>query len=822
MKEWLFPANGKLRLKTGLLNPKVTTLQLQTGMESGYLCLDVDAPNHPNNRDLVKLISREDFIIYSSAYSLDDVFAGKVRFKVVYKYNGKHIPCKKTNKAIECFYQKSKRVAIAGSRGDGYDYIYSGNVNYIHFDINDILETKVPFNLFDRVQFEQDSSVSTVEDKVEVESGDAVNVEEFKNVLGRFVEDLPIISIKGNILTFECLFNDTIHTTKNYAYAFKRNGAYVLRCQGEVCSDEYYQLNKKLKAYTVTMIKFEGFTGFGVDDLGITNFLAPTGWGKTEAIAEEVLMAINDGRKLLIMLQNKEAINRLLDRVNHKSNGLLGSLEELKKIFVYISENKTEKFDEDIRLANVIISHHYYFKNAGDVLTTFPSSNKILDLKGLEVIIDEAHSYIELASRMDLDIGGLYENKSYGKFNVKMLNYAGYTNGEVKANPMLELIPECVESYLGDFGTINLAKQRKLYGKVEYLNIYQEVKERMTLVQKFKDENYTYQVYHNDDVKPMKENSLEDAGTAMDLLLNSAEDLVIAVNVGDDVKRKRIGDINLTIYHSQVLKAVLTKPRKVILTTATMNEYHRNLIKRQVKDIKEVLIEDEIEKIGSIVLLRSKDSNNSRMRRKVLETVNGLNSRSLIFFPTIGKAKAVLNDYENVMLNDNGIYCVGKRKDSNDFITNIQRNVTIAGLESSVAKGYNYLEEVDGLTKGFELIYFDTPPVSPQIVKKYIDTEGLLQDYKNDYNISIFSQAIGRAMRSKKETLTIALNKIDDYTYGMIVDYLKRTTNARIIEDDLTITNVRLSISSYVRTEDFEENKDVFSKNKLFRKIYGE
>jgi hypothetical protein len=174
------------------------------------------------------------------------------------------------------------------------------------------------------------------------------------------------------------------------------------------------------------------------------------------------------------------------------------------------------------------------------------------------------------------------------------------------------------------------------------------------------------------------------------------------------------------------------------------------------------------------------------------------------------------------MLNDNGIYCVGKRKDSNDFITNIQRNVTIAGLESSVAKGYNYLEEVDGLTKGFELIYFDTPPVSPQIVKKYIDTEGLLQDYKNDYNISIFSQAIGRAMRSKKETLTIALNKIDDYTYGMIVDYLKRTTNARIIEDDLTITNVRLSISSYVRTEDFEENKDVFSKNKLFRKIYGE
>jgi hypothetical protein len=77
-------------------------------------------------------------------------------------------------------------------------------------------------------------------------------------------------------------------------------------------------------------------------------------------------------------------------------------------------------------------------------------------------------------------------------------------------------------------------------------------------------------------------------------------------------------------------------------------------------------------------------------------------------------------------------------------------------------------------------------------------------------------------MRSKKETLTIALNKIDDYTYGMIVDYLKRTTNARIIEDDLTITNVRLSISSYVRTEDFEENKDVFSKNKLFRKIYGE
>jgi len=819
MKEFLIAANGKIRLNNSLLNPKTKTLQLQTGPDSGYLALDIDDPSHPNNKLLLKVISRDNFIVRSSKYSLDDVFRGKCRYKVVYRYNGKNIPFKRDNKAIEVFYQPRRYVAIAGKRDDGFEYEFSGTVSDIHFDINDFLQANVPFDMMGSTSNKVRKPAEKEEEAEIIDGIEAVDISEFKRVAGSFVKDLPVIKQKNsNLLTFECLFPHT-HTSKNYGYAFKKDGIYVAKCQGEACSHEYKELNKNIKNATLNTINFENTGGFGVGD-GVTVFTAPTGWGKTEKIAEEALQAINDKKKLLILLQNKEAINRLLDRIDDKSGGYTTSLLDSGKIFIYTAENKTENFTSDVQQAYVIITHHYYFKNAGDVLTYFPSSHFILQQKNLEVIIDEAHSFIELASRMDLDIGGYYDLRNFNGVDIFIRNYTAYTKEDTLNKPSLHRLTACVEGYVSDFGTITLQRQNKVYKEIKYMDIARDINDRMELVQSFREKNYQYRIYKNPNVQPLRANSVEEAGSASDLLLNSSEYLVLAVNEGDDVKRRKVGDISLTIYHSQNLHHILTKPKKVLLTTATMNQYHKDILARQC-EYKVKTVKEEIRKVGKIILLKSNDSKASRMRNKVLETVNTVNSRSLLFFPTIEKAKAVLLDYENAMLNDNGYYVVGKRKGSNDFVDNMDRNVTLAGLESSVAKGYNYLEEVETSAYGFELIYFDNSPVSPQIVKKYIDNDGNLHDYESDYNISVFAQAIGRALRKQKETLTLALNNIDDHSYKMIRKYIETYTNAQVIEDDLNITNIKISLSGYMRQFDMRDLKNRLRSNTLFQKLYG-
>ena len=821
MEEFLIAANGKVRLNNGLFNPKTKTIQLQTGPNSGYLALDVDDPSHPNNRKLLKQLSRDNLIVHSSQYTLNDVFAGKCNYKAVFRYDGKQIPFKRVNKAIEIFYQPRKYVAIAGMRDDGYEYVFSGTVSYIHFDINDVLETNVPFDLMGRTKSAQGEVLfdEEEEEKTILDATEGVDIAEFKRQTSKFVKKLPVISKKGEtLLTFECMFPET-HTSKNYAYAFKRDGVYIAKCQGEACSHEYKKLNAQIKEEALNSIDFSNANGFDTED-GVTVFLAPTGWGKTEKIAEEALKVINQHGKLLVLLQNKEAINRLLDRIDDKSGGYTTSLLESGRIFVYTAENKTENFANDVQEASVIISHHYYFKNAGDVLTYFPSSRFILEQKNLEVIVDEAHSFIEMASRLDLDIGGLYDLRTFNGVEIFLKNYTAYSKEDSLNKPSLQRLTACVEGYVSDFGTINLQRQNKVYKDIQYMDLVNDINDRMEFVTSFREHSHLYRVYKNPEVLPLRPNGVEDAGSASRLLLDSSEHLVIAVNEGDDIRRRRVGDISLTIYHSQNLQQILNKPKKVMLTTATMNQYHKDILSR-LCTYKVTQIKEEIKKVGTIVLLRANDTKASRMRNKVLETVNTVNSRSLLFFPTIEKAKAVLLDYENAMLNDNGYYVVGKRKGHNDFVDNMDRNVTLAGLESSVAKGYNYLEEVETSAYGFELIYFDNSPVSPQIVKKYINDQGQLEDYENDYNISVFAQAIGRALRKQKETLTIAINHIDDHSYNMIKKYIKLYTNAQVIEDDLNITNIKISLSGYMRQFDMRDLKNRLRSNLLFQKLYG-
>ena len=170
--------------------------------------------------------------------------------------------------------------------------------------------------------------------------------------------------------------------------------------------------------------------------------------------------------------------------------------------------------------------------------------------------------------------------------------------------------------------------------------------------------------------------------------------------------------------------------------------------------------------------------------------------------PTIEKAKKYLSLLNNSMLNDNGIYSVGERKGIDDYIDNQSRNLTLVGLESSVAKGYNYFEETQG--KGFEVVYFDNEPVSPPTIKKYPNIEGELLDYKSNYNISTFAQAIGRGFRKDKDVMTLCFNKIDDDSFNNIIEYLENSTNSRVIVDDLTLTNLKISTYSMVKNDNYE------------------
>jgi hypothetical protein len=835
----LVSASGKItQLRTHLLSPSTKTVKLRTGTESGYLTLDVDNPRSETNNLLLQYLSRDDFIVYSSEFTLDDVFFGKCRYKVVYKHNQKKdIPKSKRVdqkfKDVEIFYNKGNHclVAIAGKRDDGYEYLFTPNtIKELPFDLYDIYNEQVGNFKFgedsERVKKKEaergieNPPVQTQPSKIteELEGAEDVDIDGFALMVGKFINTIPIIEKKGTLLTFPCLFGE-VHSAKNQAYSWKKNGIYQARCFGEVCSHEYVELNKKIKEYQTTSLEFD-VKGFeGLRDKGINLFIAGVGWGKTEKIAQEALLAVQNKKKLLILLQSKEAIERLMQRIDYYSNGRRELLEETGNIFVYIAENKTEDFAEDVDKANVIISHHDYFKSAGGVITYFKSSWTVLEQPNLEIIVDEAHTYLEKATRLDLEIGGAYYKSMFDE-KTWFSNTSSLTREEFEENSKYDVKTRCVEARFSEFGTIEVVKQYKFYETVNYLDVYGEIQDKFPKIREFVENNYKYQIFRNPHPIPIRPNNLEGTTHALDLLLGSAEDIVIGINIGDDIKRKKIGNITASIYHSQIIKRLLNSAKRIVFASATVDNYHIDLLRKHSDDIHIREVSEKVDKVGNIVLLKANDSKPSRPRKALLETTADVDARCLFFFPTIDYCKKVLDQYSHTMMNDNGRYVIGKRKSQDDFVDNIYRNVTVVGLEASPSKGYNYLEEVDLDAKGFELIYFDQSPVSPQIIKKYFNPEGDLQDYKSDYDISTFSQAIGRAFRKKKQTLCLALNNIDEETYEMIKEHLEVSTTARILEDTLNVSNLKVSLDSWVKQQGIATLKQRLRNNKLFRELY--
>ena len=648
------------------------------------------------------------------------------------------------------------------------------------------------------------------------------NINEFKSLLIHlFPKDkIPNITKQNNLLTFNCLFPEDHTDNKNAnAYAFKLNGIYRAKCHGVVCDNSYTQLNKRLKEIQLSDIQLKASKFFNADDEGVTVFLAPTGWGKTETIADECVRAINDNKKLVVVLQNIEAINRLIGRIKDRT----GESEKVKDliendlIYKFVAEDKDE-YKTRFMKARVIITHHYYFKHCGDIITKFQSTVDLLKMGDYELIIDEAHTLIELATRIDLSIGGLYEKQTYDGLTTYRKNRKSLLQEEI-ADSGLTRKTSIIEARLNEYGNVTLTANAKLYDTVSYIDIYEAIRKRLKLVKQFKEGYMVYQYYTNPRPREPDINSLDNTKGVLNDLLEPCEFAVVGINVGDDIKRKNIGEFSVTLHHYNILNEILNNATKVILTTATMNDYHYTILDKVVK-YKVVDIKDKIDKVKTLVLLRNSDQNSSRKRSKILQELNEMNIKSLIFMPTIDKAKKYLPILNNSMLNDNGIYSVGERQSVDDYIDNKKRNVTLVGLESSVAKGYNYFEETQ--STGFEVVYFDNEPVSPPTIKKYPNSKGELEDYKSNYNISTFAQAIGRGFRADKEVMCLCFNKIDDAAFDDVVTYLEMHTNSRVIVDELTLTNLKISINSLIHNSNYEQIREKLTNNQLFTKIYEE
>lgn len=824
-------ADGKITLsKTNIKSLRTKTLKLICGVNTGYLALDVDEYDNKYNEILLNYLKeKNNLIIHSDKYTIDDVFNGKCRYKVIFKYNGANIVNKKENKHIEVFYTKTgKSVCIWGKKNDYEKYKYQGKAQDLYFDINEILKVKVPFNLFGNDIKIKNKKETIKKPKKEVKKGlidfqddgykevtdkDIKNLQKILTVLK--YDNVPKMEIsKGKWIVFKCIFPELHKRGGNHAFAFKIGNKYVVNCQGEVCSKEYSILNREIVKYLVSFIKYDNFLTFDkIDHSKLNIFKAPTGWGKTERIAGEALNAINNDERLLILMPDKTSIERLCQRINEFSKGHFSLLKENNKIVIYTSDHRPSDYELDN--ANVIISHHYYFINAGQLLTYYPRSWNLLEFDGLKLIVDEAHTLIEKITRLDIKIGSMYENSTFNLSNVMRMSHKKLTREEAKNNNC-KILTSVLNIDDDKFNNFNFNLSYRKYESVNYFDLYKIVNERLKLVNEWKEDNMLFKSFINENVTNIRINDFkttDDYNAIIDeLVLGSCDTALVSINVGDDLKRKKIGEVILTIFHSQLLKKLLSI-KSVILTTATFENYHYNIIKKIKKEneINKIVIDEKIEKVKQIRLLWT--SEKKQIRDYLIKELDDYNIKSLIFLQTIKSAKQLLHKYSHILLNDNGIYSFGERKNVNDYGDNIERNITVAGLESSVAKGYNYIEEIEG-SDGFEVLYFDGVPISPTRIKKYVNENGECIDTSVDYNASTLAQAIGRVFRKQKNALTICLRGFPESKYKMILKYLRDNTTSEIIEGDLNITNFKISISKF-------ESLNILKGNSFIEKLKG-
>ena len=827
MNDTILSANGKITLvNTPIDSMETKTLKIVTGIQNHLLVIDVDDPASEENKVLLTKISPNDCFVVSSQYTLEDVFSGNCRYKIIYRYNSnKELSNPRTKKdefgntipqPVEIFYNSTKSCSVIGARHDGYEYKMYNKITDIHFDLNDVVSYKLNFKLVGKPQGNEKIDREENEEKLLLPNDcQEVDADELFQIITRLLGKCPSITKKNDhLLVFPCLFPEA-HSKKNYAYAYKQNGYYVCKCQGIVCESEYIELNRAIRNEYTNNIVWD-FKGFGIDtSVGekAKLYIAPTGSGKTESIAQEVLNAVSRNEKLLVVCQSKEAINRLKNRVNYYSNGALPTLEMSGRLFTWISENNDGKLDENFIKANVILTHHYYLANAGDILTYYPALQQILSISNLKVIVDEAHTWLELASQLSIECGGLYQKITSNRYQE---NRERLTIDQVRdRGEKLEEITKCLEPTLTDFGTIELRKQYKVYKSLDYIDLVSEIDKRFAPIIDYKDEDCTeYKLYKNPEPKNVTANSLDDCSEVVNLILDPSEYILVSRLKGDDTPRQTIGRTIVNIYYYSLLRMIFDRVKSIILTTATMTDYHFNILDRVCK-YDTIKIEEQISKIDTVVLLHKTKDTKRNIRKQILDSLNDTNARALMFMPTIDNAKDVVAKYDNMICCDNGWYTICKRVSQEDYVDNFKRNVIVCGLESSVSKGYNFMEEVGDNAEGFDIVYFDNEPVSPDVLKKYVSVDGKIVDYYDTYAMTTFTQAIGRALRKEKKQLTLCLNNISPKLIGAIQSYLAQTLNCRIVVDSLSLTNLKIST-----LKDVEDSDNDLSENLLYQELY--
>lgn len=848
----LFPMKNKNRVENSLeklganiFHYSAKTIGLKSGEISGIICLDVDIPNSNDNKKLIPFLEKTDWIIHSNKFTLEDVFAQKCKYKVFFKYDGEKIARTK-NKSVEVFYDKV--IAVAGSKDldEEYCFSYDCEIRNINFDINEILEFKVKkFNLLKqdkkKVSKVKRKKIEKIEKEKEIaieieEHSEKCSIEEFKSILKSIKHPfIPAMNYKRDkkiIALNNCLFPDH-HSNPIRAGIKKINGIYKCFCFGEACegSGDYFKLNQKIETLYHSQKKYNFGENKNWNDLatGEVHVLhAPTGWGKTETNISDIMNFFNEignnlSKKKIVMVQHKAAIDALIRRLQEKMGKEI-YLELLKngRIMIWTGDVKIQSgaFENKIRKASVIITHHFYAFPQGDLILFHEKWKWIMKEFNPDLIIDEAQTFIETATRKDVKIGACYKRDFSGKW---IQNREKFTKQQKLENPYIKTIGDCLEfSKHKIFKSVSLRQNSELYQEVKYVNLFNEIKQRFKILNDWEENNWRYiHLINEKTTYPlMKGEENENNSSYIDNLLNPTSAAIISINIGDEIPRKTIGDVYVSFFHEQFVNFIIKCSSRLILMGATINENHVAIIKNQLenKNLNEIIIPEKIDKSDNIVLL-VKENDLINTREGVIETLIESESKALIFMPTKDSAEKLMKKYpENIMLNNNGRYETDYRITDKDYAN---RNITVLGLESGGAQGTNFVDELYG-DFGLEIIYIEGSSVSPKILKKWIDVKtGEVIDYEHDYNIETMVQAIGRAFRKRKHNLTIVLNNTDEILVEKLIKSLKERTTANLKKGIYTNYNLQLTLESYLKTLD-EKSIEIIKDNKIVISLYGD
>lgn len=854
---------------------KNNALFLEVSEVSELICLDFDIDISTLTNDeyykywIDNVIDFDnDFIIHSNEYTMDDVRNGLCRFKVVYRYKGEGFARNKKNGSnigIEVFYNKKRNnnrwVKFAGERGkDDYQNIFVNIDNIRKLPIspytlmeknNPYLKYKEKFNIATKIDIDPDkmnkvtktagyepvanTTTQTIAKKAKVsninskpnnnKSNSKVPVSNINDTDGDiatmecdFRESLTTIGIEVNnltltskgLLTFDCLFNDTLHTSNNHAYAFRgERGNFVCKCHGVVCEDAYAELNKQLEKVTIVP-RYE--TLFNNCVGGVNVLHASTGIGKTEAIAKTISNKLNEEpnqktNKLLVILQDMGSIQKLIERVSYYTHVYVKILDNSPRIFRFIGNN-SKHYREAIHVADVIITHHAYFSLCGSLLAYHDKIDYILD-KEPNIIIDEAHSWLNSASNINVSAGGLYEDGLLLNEDIKTKNKKSYTNEQVASNKM-NPTTKCIELVANNYNIGEFRRPRALYKNRTYYDLANLVGANMEYNDQTVNGIYKYRTFINDkpDSLLANKNVFNDIRGIVRSLMHTANYCIMTINIGDDIPRKQIGDVSLQFHSDQLVKKIL-KGKNVILTSATFNKMHFNILD-EIGEYNYERVSKKIDKVENIILLKTdKETNNkTHYKREIFEYLNNKKVHSLLYLPKIDDCRQEITRYGNSEMVSNGLYTYHKvnRHDVTHY-----KYLTFAGLESTMSKGYNYTIEVDKTGDGFDVVYLDNSPVSPDYLRSYMK-DGELHFSNGDYSIDTFLQSIGRCFRKNKNTLTIIANNINDVEHGILLDELEKNTTANVISEGYSINNLTTCLTN---GDDEHINKDSTLYNKL-------